>query len=148
MEVVLFEPEIPANAGNVARTCVATGSKLTLIEPLGFFLSNRMLKRSGLDYWDKLDYQTKPDLESYLTAQKRPVYFFSSKATKSYTEIPFSDDDIYVFGSETKGLPPYLFDNYSERFYTLFQKKAVRCLNLSNTVAIVLYESWKHRDFC
>ena len=147
MEIVLFEPEIPQNTGNIARTCVATNTSLTLIEPLGFSVSNRVMKRAGLDYWDKLQLQKKSNLDTYLSEQTKPFYFLSSKATKLYTEIPFSDDDLYIFGNETSGLPPHLSEKYPTQFFTLPQSKNVRCLNLSNTVAIVLYTSWQSRQF-
>jgi tRNA (cytidine/uridine-2'-O-)-methyltransferase len=147
MEIVLFEPEIPQNTGNVARTCVAVQSKLTLVEPLGFSISSRKMKRAGLDYWEKLEVKKISDLDHYLHAQKNPFYFFSSKASKLYTEIPFSKNDLYIFGNETSGLPKHYLEKYPDLFYTLPQSHNVRCLNLSNAVAIILYKSWETRQF-
>jgi tRNA (cytidine/uridine-2'-O-)-methyltransferase len=145
--LVLFEPEIPQNAGNIARTCAATGCHLVLVEPLGFRLSERSIKRAGLDYWPHVSWEKITSLENYLEDQKRPFYFFSSKGQKRYTEIPFTENDIYIFGSESKGLPKQIHEKYAQQFYTLPQKDTVRCLNLSNVAAIIAYSSWEARDF-
>jgi len=145
--LVLFEPEIPQNAGNIARTCAATGCHLVLVEPLGFRLSERSIKRAGLDYWPHVSWEKITSLEDYLQDQQRPFYFFSSKGEKRYTEIPFSENDIYIFGSETKGLPKEFHKKHFDKFYTLPQRDAVRCLNLSNVAAIIAYASWEARGF-
>lgn len=145
--LVLFEPEIPQNAGNIARTCAATGCHLVLVEPLGFRLSERSIKRAGLDYWPHVSWEKVTSLEDYLEEQKRPFYFLSSKGQKRYTEIPFKNNDIYIFGSESRGLPREIHEKYADQFYTLPQRDAVRCLNLSNVAAIIAYTSWEARGF-
>jgi len=147
MEVVLFEPDIPQNAGNVARTCAVTGSSLTLVEPLGFRLSDRKLKRSGLDYWADLPFKTILDLPEYLKSERRPFFLFSSKGKRLYTEPDYPEEALLVFGSETRGLPPDLLESELDHVYTLPMIAGQRCLNLANTVAIVLYEAWRKKRF-
>ncbi len=147
MDICLFQPEIPQNAGNVARTCAVTGNRLVLVRPLGFSTASRHLKRAGLDYWEELDVTIIDDLEAHLENEKRPFYFFSSKGTALYTEIKFTSEDILIFGSETKGLPPSLWKRYPDRFYTLPMIDGKRCLNLSNAAAIVTYEGWRQMNF-
>ncbi len=145
MKVLLFEPDIPVNTGNIARTCVAAGATLVLKRPLGFSLSDRQMKRAGLDYWEHLNLELIDNLDHYLAKElENPgcrCYFFSSKATRSYTEISFQKDDILIFGSETKGLPDHFFKTYPEKFYTIPMDPAARCLNLSNCAAIILYHA-------
>lgn len=145
--LVLYRPQIPANTGNIARTCAATGCHLVLVEPMGFRLTEKSAQRAGLDYWPNVSWEKIGSLEDYLEKEKRPFYFFSSKAKKVYTEIPFTKDDIYIFGSETEGLDPCFLEKFENHFYTLPQTSAVRCLNLSNTAAIVTYASWAKRSF-
>lgn len=140
MEVVLFQPQIPANTGNIVRTCQATGTKLTLVKPLGFSLSDRQLKRAGLDYWHDLDIQVIDNLETYLETQKRPFYCFSSKVKRPYTEIHFEENPLLIFGSETSGLPAHYFTRWEDRFCNIPILPHARCLNLSNCVAIGIYE--------
>lgn len=147
MEVVLFQPEIPQNAGNVARTCAVTGTRLTLVRPLGFSTASRHLKRAGLDYWDELDVKIIETLEEKLEKTTFPFYFFSSKAKRLYTEIPYTQDDILIFGSETKGLKSSFFERWPEHFFTIPMIADRRCLNLSNAAAIVLYEGWRKLGF-
>ena len=147
MKIVLFQPEIPQNAGNIVRTCKATGSSLLLVRPLGFSTSSRHLKRAGLDYWDGVDVSETDDLNALLDKENRPFFFFSSKASKSYTEAPFTEDSLLIFGSETRGLPPLYFEKWEDRFYTIPMKKEARCLNLSNSCAIVLYEALRQNQF-
>jgi len=144
MEVILFQPEIPQNTGSIARTCAATGTRLTLVRPLGFSLSSRRMKRAGLDYWNKVAIQQIDSLDSYL---KEPFYFFSTKATHPYTEIAFEKDALLVFGSESNGLPPEIHKKWPDHFYTIPMAKEIRSLNLSNTVAIVLYEALRQGEF-
>lgn len=145
MEVVLFAPEIPQNTGNIARTCAVTGTPLTLIRPLGFSLSDRYLKRAGLDYWEHLQLQVLDSFEEF--KPKGPVYFLSSKATKPYSAIAFDPTSTLVFGSETSGLPAFFHENYASHFITIPMAPIVRSLNLSNAVAIVLYEALRQNNF-
>ncbi len=147
LEIILFEPEIPQNTGNIVRTCSVTGARLTLVKPLGFSLSDRWLKRSGLDYWNDVDINVIDDLETYLIKEGRPFYFFSSHSKPSYTEISFSEDACLIFGSETKGLSPSLHEKWSKQFYTIPMRVDARCLNLSNAAAIVLYEALRQHNF-
>lgn len=147
MTVILFEPQIPQNTGNIVRTCKVTGNNLILVKPLGFRTSDKELKRAGLDYWDGVDVSIIDNLLQFLSETKSPFYFLSSHATKLYTEIPFTDQDIFIFGSETKGLPPVFLEKWPELFFTLPMMNDSRCLNLSNTVSIVLYEAWRKNGF-
>jgi tRNA (cytidine/uridine-2'-O-)-methyltransferase len=144
MHVILYRPQIPQNTGNVVRSCAVTGSRLTLIEPLGFTPTDRELKRAGLDYWLGVDVQTTPHLDPLLTED---FTFFSSKATRLYTEVSYSPNCTLIFGSETDGLPPHLHDQYADRFVTLPMVPDRRCLNLSTAVGIALYEAWRQNSF-
>lgn len=144
MEVVLYQPEIPQNAGNVVRTCAVTGSRLTLVRPLGFSTSSRHLKRAGLDYWEGVDVSIVDSLEERLCS---PFYFFSTKAKRPYTEIAFSPEALLIFGSETRGLPEEFWQKWPTHFYTIPMRPPHRSLNLSNSVAIVLYEAWRQQNF-
>lgn len=144
-EVVLYQPVIPQNAGNIARTCAVTGSRLTLVRPLGFSTSSRHLKRAGLDYWPEVDVHIVDTLEERLNGF--PFYFFSTKAKKLYSEISYTENDILIFGSEDKGLPQIFWDKWPENFYTIPMLPKCRSLNLSNAVAIVLYEAWRQQQF-
>jgi len=144
MELILFQPEIPQNAGNIARTCALTHTKLTLVRPLGFSISSRHMKRAGLDYWDSVDLEVIEDLESHL---KEPFYFFSSKATKLYSEVKYEKNTQLIFGSETKGLPASIHEKWKERFLTIPMRPFGRSLNLSNAAAIVLYEALRQNNF-
>lgn len=141
MKIVLFQPQIPQNAGNVVRTCSVTGTDLILVKPLGFSTSSRHLKRAGLDYWEGVDVQIIEDLIVYLENISTPFYFFSSKATKSYTDVDYTGQDHLVFGSETEGLPPIIRERWGDRFYRIPMKPGARCLNLATSVGIVLYEA-------
>ena len=147
MKIILFQPEIPQNTGNIIRTCQATNSELILIPPLGFSLSNRQMKRSGLDYFDKFSIKQEENLEAFLEKTKNSFYFFSSKATKVYTKVKYTSDSILIFGSETKGLPKHFFEKEKEKFITIPTSSKVRCLNLSNSVAIGLYEGLRQQNF-
>lgn len=147
MKIVLYQPQIPQNAGNVARTCAVTGSQLTLVRPLGFTISNRRLKRAGLDYWDDVEWQVIDDLEAMLQNTGARFFFFSSKASPGYSEIEYERDDLLIFGSETTGLPDHFWEKWPDRFYTIPQRSGARCLNLSNSVAIVLYEALRQQQF-
>ncbi len=145
MRIILFQPQIPQNAGNIVRTCAVTGSDLTLVRPLGFKTSDKWLKRAGLDYWEGVNVSFVDDLESYL--DKESFYFFSSKATRYYTDIPYRPQDLLIFGSETSGLPKSFHEKWPDRFYKIPMREGSRCLNLSNAVAIVIYEAWRRFNF-
>ncbi|WP_459129989.1 tRNA (cytidine(34)-2'-O)-methyltransferase [Guggenheimella bovis] len=143
IHVVLFEPDIPQNTGNIARTCALTQSVLHLIRPLGFSMDQKTLKRSGLDYWDKLELQIHDDFESFYKLYKDlPMYLLTTKATSSYTEESFGTDVVLVFGSEASGAPDWLHEKLKTGRITIpmFDREGLRSLNLSNSVAIVLYE--------
>jgi len=142
MHVVLFEPEIPPNTGSVARLCAATLTPLHLIEPLGFKIDDKHLKRAGLDYWEFVDLRVHKSWDDFLrTAAPKNLRFFSKRAVQSYTSIRYGDDDFLVFGPETRGLPQQLLDaNASDFFRIPMMGTGVRSLNLSNAVSIVLYE--------
>lgn len=142
MNVVLFEPEIPPNTGSVARLCAATRSRLHLIEPLGFELDDKHLKRAGLDYWPHVDLQVHGSWEEFTGRHSRArLLYFSKKAAKSYVSARFREDDFLVFGPETRGLPESLLDAHKADSYVIpMMSPAVRSLNLANAVSIVLYE--------
>lgn len=147
MEIVLFQPEIPQNTGNIVRTCSVTNTKLTLVRPLGFSVSDKTLKRAGLDYWNEVEINYIDDLIAYLDSTKKDFYFFSSKAKSLYTEVSYSKNAIIVFGSETSGLPKEIHQKWPEKFVTIPMVKEARCLNLSNSVAIALYEGLRQNHF-
>ena len=147
MHVVLVEPEIPANAGNVARLCVATGSTLHLVRPLGFFLSDPKLKRAGLDYWEHLDLVVHDCFDDFLeTVHPQRLFFVETGGQHLYSDVSYTWDDYLVFGSETKGLALDLLAEFADQIITLPQRD-VRSLNLSNTVSIVVYEAWRQLGF-
>lgn len=147
MKIILFQPEIPQNTGNIIRTCNVTSSSLILVKPLGFSTSSRMLKRSGLDYFDEVEITEIDDLLSYLENSSAPFYFFSSKVKKSYSEVSYTKDALLIFGSETKGLPDIFHEKYPDHFATIPMKQNSRCLNLANSVSIVLYEGLRQQNF-
>ncbi len=148
MNIVLVEPEIPQNTGNISRTCAATGCHLHLIKPLGFSLADKYLKRAGLDYWSLMTYTVYENFADFL--EKNPganCYFASTKAAHSYCEVQYKPDDYLVFGRETKGLPEELLRNNYDRCIRIPMRQEARSLNLSNSVAIVLYEALRQLDF-
>ena len=139
--IVLYEPEIPSNTGNIGRLCVGTHSVLHLIKPMKFLLNDKYLKRAGLDYWDKLQIEIHDSWDAFLMKyQNAQKYFFSTKADKLYTNISFRDGDFLIFGPETRGLPESILHEHWEHSYTIPMTKDIRSINLSNSVAIVLYE--------
>jgi tRNA (cytidine/uridine-2'-O-)-methyltransferase len=142
MQVVLFEPEIPPNTGSVARLCAATLTPLHLIEPLGFKIDDKHLKRAGLDYWEFVDLRVHKSWSQFIeTAGPKALWFFSKRATKSYTAVRYGDADFLVFGRETRGLPQEILHANAERALRIpMMGSSVRSLNLSNAVSIVLYE--------
>ncbi len=148
ISIVLVEPEIPENTGNISRTCACTGMPLYLIGKLGFEITQSRVKRAGLDYWDKLHVEHLPDL-SALTDRfgEEKFYYFSSKATRLYTDVAYPEDAFLVFGKETKGLPPELVSAHPDRALRIPMRPMLRCLNLSNSVAVAAYEALRQYDF-
>ena len=148
LNIVLLEPEIPANTGNIGRTCVATGTKLHLIEPLGFSLSEKALKRAGMDYWKDLDVTTYLDYEDFV--EKNPnakIYYATTKALKTYTDVQYEDDCYIMFGKESAGIPEEILVEHEEDCMRIPMNGDIRSLNLGNSVAIVLYEALRQNGF-
>lgn len=148
--VVLVEPQIPQNTGSIARTCAALGCSLHLIEPLGFSLEDKYLKRAGLDYWHLLDIYTYPDLDVFYKKHPDGIHwFFSKKAVRSYHEADFKSRDpvFFFFGKETWGLPEQILTQHPEHALRIPMRRNVRSLNLSNSVALVLYEAFRQNGF-
>ncbi len=146
--IVLVNPEIPQNTGNIARTCAATGSVLHLVEPLGFSLSDRYLKRAGLDYWHLMRYQVHPCLEDLFESSRGARFFYAStKAPRGYQDAAFEDGDYLVFGCETRGLPEQLLRRVYDRCLRIPMREEARSLNLSNSVAVLLYEALRQTGF-
>lgn len=141
MNIVLVEPEIPFNTGNIGRTCVATGTHLHLVGKLGFKIEDKEIRRSGLDYWPKLKYTRYETFEDFLRTvpDMGEVFFFSTKGAKTYWDIKFTPNSYLVFGSESKGFPKEFYEKYKDKLYSI-PIKEVRSLNLSASAAIVLYE--------
>ncbi|MGG3955683.1 tRNA (uridine(34)/cytosine(34)/5-carboxymethylaminomethyluridine(34)-2'-O)-methyltransferase TrmL [Bhargavaea massiliensis] len=151
LHVVLYQPEIPANTGNIARTCAATGTSLHLIRPLGFSTDDKMLKRAGLDYWEYVDIHYYDSLQELFDQYKEGEFFFITKFGQTYyTSFDYSDptkDYFFVFGRETSGLPKDLIENNMERCLRIPMNEYVRSLNLSNTAAILVYEALRQQNF-
>jgi tRNA (cytidine/uridine-2'-O-)-methyltransferase len=147
MKIVLCQPQIPQNTGNIVRTCAVTGNDLILVEPLGFSVSDRWLKRSGLDYWEGVNVQVIDDLPKLLQETEGSFYFFSSKAKKCYSNIAYKPNDLLIFGAETSGLPAEFWQQWPENFATLPMRPGVRCLNLATSAGIVIYEAWRQNHF-
>ena len=148
LNIVLHEPEMPANTGNIGRTCVAAGARLHLIEPLGFKLNEKMLKRAGLDYWDKLDVTVYDDYADFL--EKNPgakIYMATTKAQKTYCDVSYEDDCYIMFGKESAGIPEEILVEHEETCIRIPMLPEIRSLNLSNSVAIVLYEALRQQGF-
>ena len=150
INIVLLEPEMPANTGNIGRTCCATGTRLHLIEPMGFKINDKMLKRAGLDYWDKLDVTVYDCLDDFF--EKNPdavgnMYMATTKAKHKYSDVSFSKDAYIMFGKESAGIPEEILLNYEETSIRIPMLPHIRSLNLSNSVAIVAYEVLRHQGF-
>ena len=147
MKIVLYRPQIPQNTGNIARTCAAANAGLVLVKPMGFSLADRYMKRAGLDYWDRVHVETIDDLDVWINIEKKPFFFFSSKATKLYTEASYPPESILIFGSETEGLAEHFWEKYPDHFYTIPMAEGQRCINLASSAAIVLYEALRQTGF-
>ena len=152
INVVMVEPEIPQNTGNIARTCAAIGAKLHLVYPLGFSIDDKYLKRAGLDYWDKLEIEIHNSLDEFLlkyNPENCNMFFASTKSQKCYTEVDYSKyDEVFIlFGKETKGLPEDLLKKYMNKDIRIPMKNGLRSLNLSNSVAIIVYEILRQNGF-
>ena len=148
MNIVLLEPEIPANTGNIGRTCVATGTRLHLIEPLGFDISDKAVRRAGMDYWKDLDLSVYENFEEFL--EKNPgarIYMATTKAEKTYTECTYGPDDYIMFGKESAGIPEEILLKYRETCVRIPMIGEIRSLNLGNSVAIMLYEALRQNNF-
>jgi len=148
VHLVLVQPEIPANAGNVARTCAVTGAVLHLVKPLGFSVDDKHLKRAGLDYWHMLKVYYHESFDEVLAAYRgHQFYFATTKGRRVYTEVKYGVDDFLVFGKETSGLPDEILNRFPEQCIRIPMVNDARSLNLSNSVAIVLYEALRQNDF-
>ena len=148
MNIVLLEPVIPQNTGNIARTCTATGTSLHLIKPLGFKIDAKSVKRAGLDYWDKLDLHIHESYEDFIS--KYPlakIYMATTKAQKTYTQVTYEEDAFIMFGKETAGIPEEILKDHPDTSIRIPMKEDTRSLNLSNSVAIVLYEALRQNNF-
>ncbi len=148
MNIVLLEPEIPANTGNIGRTCVATGTCLHLIKPLGFSLEEKELRRAGLDYWKLLDVFVYEDYEDFLYKNPQAmVYMATTKAKHTYTQIGYKPEDFIMFGKESAGIPEEILAEYPERCVRIPMIDEIRSLNLANSVAVILYEALRQNQF-
>ena len=147
INIVLVEPEIPQNAGNIARTCAATGARLHLVGPMGFTIDDKKLKRAGLDYWHFLDITHYDGLDDFFSKNQGEFFFFTTKARKVYSEVNYPDNCYLFFGKETKGLPEELLLENREGCVRLPMIGDARSLNLSNTVAVAVYEVLRQWDF-
>ena len=147
-DVVLVEPEIPQNTGNIARTCAALGCPLHLIEPLGFSLDDRYLRRAGIDYWHLVNVKRYPGIDAFFEANNEGTYFFfSSRATKSFQTAEFRGMVYLIFGKESTGLSPVIIEKYTGDCYRLPMRKEVRSINLASAAAVALYEAFRQNDF-
>lgn len=151
MHIVLHQPEIPANTGNIGRTCVATGTSLHLIEPLGFRLNEKEIRRAGMDYWEKLSVSRYMNYAEFLLEyEKHPgarLWMATTKAKRAYTEVEFGEDDFIMFGKESAGIPEEILVEHSEDCIRIPMLPEIRSLNLSNSVAIILYEALRQNQF-
>lgn len=148
MNIVLFQPEIPANTGNIGRTCVATGTRLHLIEPLGFLLNDKTVQRAGMDYWEHLDVTRYMNYAEFL--EKNPnakIFMATTKAKHVYTDVAYDDDCYIMFGKESAGIPEEILVEHEETCIRIPMLDQIRSLNLSNSVAIVLYEALRQTNF-
>ncbi len=154
LHIVLHQPEIPQNTGNIARSCVAVGAELHLIRPLGFELTDKYLRRAGMDYWQKLTYHVWDSLADFFSSHPGPAapypdgcYFVSTKARRHYSSLNYPEDCWFLFGRESAGLPEELMRNSPGNSLRIPIRQDIRSLNLSNAAAIIMFEYWRQRDF-
>lgn len=147
LNIVLVEPQIPENTGNIARTCAVTGARLHLVRPLGFEVTDKHLKRAGLDYWQLLDITCYDNLDDFFAKNSGPFFYFTSKGRHRHTDVSYPDGSYLVFGREDAGLPERLLFENPDHCVRMPMRKGVRCLNLSNSVAIGVYEALRQWDF-
>ena len=146
--VVLYQPEIPANTGNIGRLCVGTNSMLHIIKPMRFLLTNKLVKRAGLDYWDKLLLKIHDSLEDFLTEfPNSNIYFCTTKTESNYTDRKYTKGDVFILGPESRGIPEDILRKYQKQNITIPMSSKIRSINLSNSVAIVIYEAWRQIGF-
>ncbi|MDY5701419.1 MAG: tRNA (cytidine(34)-2'-O)-methyltransferase [Lachnospiraceae bacterium] len=148
MNIILHQPEIPANTGNIGRTCVATGATLHLIEPLGFRLNEKEVKRAGMDYWEHLDVRRYINFQEFLEKNpKAKIWMATTKAKYTYSEVEYGPEDYIMFGKESAGIPEEILVDYEDSCIRIPMLEQIRSLNLSNSVAIVLYEAMRQNGF-
>lgn len=150
LNIVLLEPEMPANTGNIGRTCCATGSRLHLIEPMGFRINDKMIKRAGLDYWDKLDLRVYDCYKDFLRENPQAaekMYMATTKAKHNYSQVEYEPDSYIMFGKESAGIPEEILVQQEESAIRIPMNENIRSLNLSNSVAVVLYEALRQNHF-
>lgn len=147
LNIVLVEPQIPQNTGNISRTCAVTGAALHLVKPYGFEISDRQLKRAGLDYWDKLEVYEYENLDEFFKKTSGEYFFFTTKGKNVYSEVDYPDNAYIIFGREDKGLPEDLLYKNEETCVRIPMRKSLRSLNLSNSVAVAVYEILRQWDF-
>lgn len=148
MNIVLLEPEIPHNTGSIGRTCVATGSSLHLIRPLGFSLDQKSVRRAGLDYWDKLDLHMYDSFDEFLEKNNHPkIYMATTKALYTYADVHYDKESFIMFGKESAGIPEEILLNYKDTCIRIPMDNDIRSLNLSNSVSIILYEAYRQHSF-
>jgi tRNA (cytidine/uridine-2'-O-)-methyltransferase len=148
MNIVLMEPEIPYNTGNIGRSCVLTNTSLHLIKPYGFSLDEKQIKRAGLDYWAQIDLYEWDSLDELMKAYPESnFYFATTKTTQRYSDVTYKENDFIVFGPESRGVPKEILENNKETCITIPMIKMGRSLNLSNSAAIILYEALRQNDF-
>ena len=147
INIVMVEPEIPQNTGNVARTCAATGARLHIVKPMGFTIDDKKLKRAGLDYWHYLDITYYDGLEDFFSKNDGAFFYFTTKGRKTHSDVSYPDNCYLLFGKETKGLPEKLLIKNPERCVRIPMQGEIRSLNLSNSVAIAVYEALRQWDY-
>ena len=146
--IVLYEPEIPNNTGNIGRLCVGSNSELHIIKPMRFLLTDKHLKRAGLDYWDKLKLVIHNDYQEFLTGKsENRIFYFSTKGEKLFSEAEYQKGDFFMFGPETRGIPDEILQGNHERVLKIPMSSKIRSINLANSVAVVLYEALKQTGF-
>lgn len=148
LNIVLLEPEIPANTGNIGRTCVAAGARLHLIEPMGFQVNEKQVRRAGLDYWDKLDYRIYDSYRDFLLKNRgAKIYMATTKARRTYCDISYEDGCYIMFGKESAGIPEEILIEHEETAVRIPMFEDIRSLNLGNSVAVILYEALRQQGF-